>query len=291
MSHQVFVIGGAAVDIKGWPDAISRLRDSNLGKVRISAGGVGKNIANMLADTGARVELVTAVGMGYHAEVIRADCAAHGVSLAHTLTLAEHTGTYLSVLDDEGDLLIGINDMSILERITPECCRALLPRLNAANMVVLDGNLSPDTLAFVTQNVTAPIFYDPVSCAKATRIGDNIGRCYAIKPNRYEATFLSGRSCDTVRGVYRAADWFLEQGVKRVFVSLGAEGIFFADETSNGVLSAACHHVVDTTSAGDVMSAAIIKGCLDQMSTEACACAGNAASAALCEGKRAEERA
>lgn len=285
MNQKVWILGGAAVDIKGRPDTLSRLRDSNPGIVRISAGGVGKNIAVRLAGYDVEVEFVTALGKGYHAEMIRKDCAEFGVHLSHTLTLDEHTGTYLSVLDDEGDLLIGISDMKILDRITPAYCEGLLDQLNQADMIALDGNLSPETLSYLTEHVTVPIFFDPVSCAKATRIGGNIGRCYAIKPNRFEATFLSGKSCDTLRGIYRASDWFLEQGVQRVYISLGPEGVFWADANGNGVLNAQCHEVVDTTSAGDTMSAAIINGCINHLSTEDCAKAGNAASAAVCEGQ------
>ncbi len=288
MKKSVYVVGGAAVDITGRPDTICRLRDSNLGVVRISPGGVGKNIARRLPAHHIAVELVTAIGKGYHAQMIREDCRQHGVALSHTLTLDEHTGTFLCVLDEDGDLQVGISDMKILEHITPEYCKTLLPQLNAADMVVLDGNLLPETLAYLAQNVNAPIFYDPVSCAKATRIGGHIGKCYAIKPNRYEATFLSGKSCDTVRGVYRAADWFLERGVARVFISLGPEGVFWADKSGNGVIPSECVQVVDTTGAGDAMSAAIINGCLAKLSAEDCARAGNAASAAICGRKGAE---
>ena len=284
MSKQVFVVGGAAVDITGRPDTICRLRDSNLGVVRIAPGGVGKNIAKRLtAYEDVQVELVTAIGKGYHAQMIQNDCEKNNVKLTHTLAFDEHTGTFLCVLDEDGDLQVGISDMKVLEHITPQYCKSLLKTLNAADIVVLDSNLTPETLDYLTNNVTAPIFYDPVSCAKATRIGGNIGKCYAIKPNRYEATFLAGKSCDTVRGVYRASDWFLEQGVQRVFISLGPEGVFWADANGNGVLSSECDEVVDTTGAGDAMSAAIVHGCLTGLSTEDCAKAGNAASAKVCK--------
>lgn len=280
--NQVFVIGGAAVDITGKPESICRLRDSNLGTVRMRAGGVGKNIARRLKEYPLDVSLITAIGKGFHAGMIRKDCEQYGVSLEWTRLCDEHTGTFLCVLDEDGDLLTGISDMSILRHITPEYLEPLLPRLNSAPMVVLDGNLGPDTLSFLTRALTVPIFYDPVSCAKSRNIGEHIGRCYAIKPNRFEASFLSGKSCDTVRGVYRASDWFIEQGVQRVFISLGEQGVFWADANGNGVIPTACTHVVDTTGAGDTMSAAMIYGCISGLSTEECAANGNIASALVC---------
>ena len=278
----VFVIGGAAVDITGRPDSLCRLRDSNPGTVRVTPGGVGKNIAKRLPAYGVQTELITAIGKGYHGQLIQEDCAAARVSLTYARVLDEHTGTYLSVLDEDGDMLVGVSDMHIFERLTPDYFAPLLPMLNGADMAVLDGNLTPETLAYLTGNLTTPIFFDPVSCAKAKRIGDHIGRCYAIKPNRFEAGFLSGRSCDTIRGVYRASDWFIEQGVTRVFISLGPEGVFYADKDDCGVLPSECAAVVDTTGAGDSMCGAIIDGCLRGLTAEQCAKNGNAASAAVC---------
>ena len=282
---RVFVIGGAAVDITGRPDSICRLRDSNLGSVTMSVGGVGHNIARRLVNYPIETELVTAVGCGYHAELVTEDCQKSGIRTSHTLVCKDaHTGVFLCILDDEGDLLSGISDMAILRRLTPAYLAGLLPEINAADMAVLDGNLEPETLAYLTQSLTVPVFYDPVSCAKAKRIGDNIGRCYAIKPNRFEAGFLSGKSCDTIRGVYRAGDWFIEQGVQRVFISLAEEGVYWADKNACGVLPSLCETVVNTTGAGDAMCAAIIQGCLDGLSAEECATEGSLASARVCEG-------
>ena len=281
--NTIFVVGGAAIDITGKPDSICRERDSNLGKVRIRVGGVGHNIACRLTKYDYHVELLTALGSGYHASMIRESCQKAGVSLTHTLTCKEHTGTYIGVFDEDGDMLVGISDMSVLEHVTPEYLSPLLPQINESKMCVIDGNLSPETLAYLCTHVTAPLFFDPVSCAKAGRINGHIGSCYAIKPNRFEAGFLSGKSCDTVRGIYRASDWFIEQGVKRVFISLGAEGVFWADEANCGVLPAACQSATDVTGAGDAMGAAIIDGCVKGLSTEECAVLGNEAGGRVCE--------
>ncbi|MEA5049016.1 MAG: carbohydrate kinase family protein [Eubacteriales bacterium] len=275
----IFIIGGAAIDITGKPESICRERDSNLGKVRIRVGGVGYNIAKRLSALNYSVELVTALGSGYHASMVRENCENASISLRYTLKCVEHTGTYIGVFDEDGDMLVGISDMSVLDHLTPEYLAGLLPQINSAAMCVIDGNLSPASLEYLCNHVTSPLFFDPVSCAKAKRIGENIGKCYAIKPNRFEAGFLSGKSCDTIRGIYRASDWFLDQGVKRVFISLGGEGVFWADSENCGVLPAECHDVVDISGAGDAMGAAIIDGCIRNLSTEECARLGNAASA------------
>lgn len=281
---QVCIVGGAALDITGLPDGVCRLRDSNLGTVRIQVGGVGRNIGCRLTRYALHTELITALGNDFHAQMIEKDCLEHGIGLSHSIRLDEPSAIFLCVLDEERDLLAGVSDMGIMLRITPELLAERLSLLNASSAVVLDANLHPDALTYLCEHVTAPLFYEPVSFAKSRRIGNNIGRCFAIKPNRYEAAHLSGCSCDTVRGVYRAAEWFLREGVQRVFISLGAEGVVWADPDGCGHIEAEPITVVETTGAGDAMCAAIIHGFLSGLSTEECALAGNRASAQRCAG-------
>ena len=279
--NTIYIVGGAAIDITGKPDSICRERDSNLGRVGIRVGGVGHNIAKQLASLSYEVELVTAIGSGFHAGMVRESCRKANVSLAHTYVGTEHTGTYIGVFDEDGDMLVGISDMSVLDHLAPDYLAALLPQINQAKMCVIDGNLSPESLEYLCRNVTSPLFYDPVSCAKAKRIGGNIGCCYAIKPNRFEAGFLSGKSCDTLRGIYRASDWFLEQGVKRVFIDLVEEGVFWADAEGCGVVPAETRETTTASFVGDAMSAAIIDGCVRALPAEECAHLGTLASAAV----------
>ncbi|MEI8181049.1 PfkB family carbohydrate kinase, partial [Aestuariivirga sp.] len=59
---RVIVIGGANVDIKGRSRGSFVAGTSNPGEVTVSAGGVGRNIAENLARLGISVSLVTALG-------------------------------------------------------------------------------------------------------------------------------------------------------------------------------------------------------------------------------------
>lgn len=286
--RKVFVIGGAALDITGRPAGVMRPRDSNIGRVRLSVGGVGHNIAKALARYDLAVELVTAMGSDFRTGMIERDCADFGIGLAHTLRADGPGATYLNILDEDGDMLTAINDMEIIGALTPTFLETKLAVLNTADMCVLDANLSAEALACLAERLTCPIFFEPVSCAKARRIGAHIGRCFAVKPNRFEAAHLSGCSCDTLRGVYRAADWFLEQGTKRVFISLAGEGIYWADADGCGHIPAEGAPVVDTTGAGDAMCAAIVYGCITGKSAEQCAADGNHESACVCARPRQE---
>ena len=285
----VFVLGGAALDILGVPLSAFRLRDSNIGRVRLSVGGVGKNIAESLAEYPLHIELVTAIGSDANGRLIERHCAEHGIHLTHCLYADGPSATYLSMLDGEGDMLAGINDMDILARLTPAFFSGILDVINRAAFAVLDANLSADALEYLCLNLTCPILYEPVSCAKARRIGGHIGRCFSVKPNRFEAAHLSGCSCDTIDGVARSAEWFLRQGVQRVFISLSSEGVYWADADGSGLIEAEPVSVVDTTGAGDAMAAAIVHGCIEGLPTMRCAINGNHHRALVCARARHTE--
>ena len=55
----VVVVGGVNMDIGGWPSEVPVDRDSNPGAVRMSLGGVGRNIAHNLCLLGQRTTMVT----------------------------------------------------------------------------------------------------------------------------------------------------------------------------------------------------------------------------------------
>ena len=167
----IFIVGGAAIDITGKPENICRERDSNLGSgCKSTLAALGHNIAKpSCRATIIRWSSLTAIGSGFHAGMVRESCEqSANISLeAYAGMQAEHTGTYIGVFDEDGDMLVGISDMSVLDHLTPDyLAQPCLPQINASALCVIDGNLSPASLEYLCRNVTAPLFFDPVSCAK-----------------------------------------------------------------------------------------------------------------------------
>ena len=242
------------MDIGGSPAAGFRLRDSNPGEIRLRPGGVGRNIAHDLRLLGAEVSLVTALGDDLPGEALRQSCEAAGLDLSLAFTLpGERSSAYLYVTDGAGDMLVGVADTAITERLTPALLAPLLPRLGAADAVVLDANLSAEALDFLAENCAAPLYADPVSTAKAPRLRGALPYLAAIKPNAAEAAALTGEADSE-----RAARALLAAGVKRVFVSLGAEGLLAAEGETLLRLPCQPCNIVSTNGAGDAATAAVV---------------------------------
>ena len=85
----IVVVGGANMDISGRPDAPLVAQDSNPGKVRLSPGGVARNIAHNLALLGEDVKLITAFGDDPHANQLAEGCRRLGIDVNDTLTVPE----------------------------------------------------------------------------------------------------------------------------------------------------------------------------------------------------------
>ncbi len=278
------VVGAANIDVGGFPSGLVAMGDSNPGRVRLSAGGVGRNIACNLARLGVETHLLTALGGDAFAEVIRADCAAAGVDLTHTLTCPEaESSVYLFIADAGGDMQLAVNDMRICERLTPEAVAPALAWLNAMDAVILDANLSPETLAFLAERVRAPLYADAVSAAKARRLLPILPRLRAVKPNALEAAVLTGLPVSDNASVEEAARRLVRLGVQRAFITLGERGVCCAEADRADFIPGAPARMRNATGAGDAFTAALAWADLRGMRAHDCARAGLAAASIAVE--------
>ncbi len=278
------VVGGVNMDIGGWPAEIPVARDSNPGRVRMSLGGVGRNMAHNMALMGLDVRLVTVFGDDLNARKIAAGCAEVGIDVSQSPFLpGEHTSTYLFITDEGGDMALAVSDMEIYQRLTPQFLAQRQKLLDGAQVVVADTNPPAESLAYLADHCTAPIFCDPVSTAKAEKLRPILGKLHTLKPNRIEAELLSGVEIRDETSLRRAADTLLETGLRRVFISLGSDGVFAADHHAAVQLPVFPGTMVNTTGCGDAFMAAITWAYLRGSDLEETARLGLAASSIAME--------
>jgi pseudouridine kinase len=141
------VVGAANIDIGGFPNGRIALQDSNPGRVVVSAGGVGRNIACNLARLGIEAHLVAPLGTDAFAGIVRADCARAGVDTDLCFTFPDAaSSTYLFIADINGDMQLAVNDMDICLRMTSGILAERVDALNGMDAVVLDANLPEETV-------------------------------------------------------------------------------------------------------------------------------------------------
>lgn len=192
-SPYVTVVGGMNMDIGGWPSEELVAQDSNPGRVRMSPGGVGRNIAHNMSLMGLDVRLLTAFGDDVYAQKLAAVCGELGIDISQSPVIpGGHTSTYLFINDQQGDMQLAVSDMDIYRNLTPRVLAGRKQLLEGSQVVVIDTNLPAESIAWLADNCHAPIFADPVSTVKAEKLRPVLGKLHTLKPNRLEAELLSG---------------------------------------------------------------------------------------------------
>ncbi len=282
MTPYICVVGAVNVDISGTPEGMYMPGDSNPGHVRITMGGVGRNIAENLCRLGYRVVMITALGEDTNAQYVQRSCREIGIDVSHSLTVpGGRTSTYLCLNDERGDIVGAVSDMGIYEHLTPHFLRTKMDVINGAALAVVDANLTEEAISFLGRNVTVPVVADPVSTPKARHLMGLLGIASAIKPNRPEASLMTGVEIRTDDDLPKAAAVFHQKGVKNVFISLGSRGVYLDDGHERGILDIVSGEIRNTNGCGDAFLSAAADGILRGLSAREIARRGLAASA-LC---------
>ncbi|MCI8400683.1 MAG: winged helix-turn-helix transcriptional regulator [Lachnospiraceae bacterium] len=282
----IIVIGGVNMDICGTPTNPLVKEDSNPGHVTMSLGGVGRNIAHNLRLLEQPVRLITAFGDDMNASKLQESCLDLGIDISDSLEVAgASTSCYLFITDENGEMRLAVSDMDIYAHMTPEFMAGKLDLINRAGLCVIDTNIPKETIEFLAERVTVPLFADPVSTTKMHKLQKVLGRIHTFKPNRLEAELLTGIHITDESSLKLAAGLLLNTGMKRVFISLGADGVFCAERGHNVLIPAFPAAVRNTTGGGDCFMAGLAYACKKGMDLEESARLALAAGAICAEGE------
>ncbi len=259
------VVGGANVDVVARPAARAEAATSNPGTISVTAGGVGRNIAEVMARLGTPVSLVSAVGGDHHGDLVVEASSDAGIDLTHLRQVDGATGAYVALLDADGELVGGVADMTAAE-LGPDDVEPAL--LRSADLVVLDGNLRPETLAAAIDAAgTVPIALDPVSVPKSARLREVLAgrRLFLISAGVAELAALSSDG---------------RPDAELVWERRGPAGSTLTGPAGAVDLPALfVENVVDVTGAGDAMLGAFLHAWLGGATGAEAAAYGHAAAA------------
>jgi pseudouridine kinase len=283
----VAVVGGINMDIQGRAGGVFVLGDSNPGRSFMSPGGVGRNVAENLVRLGLSTELVTVMGDDTLSAELAKSCGRQGIGIRGALRLSSTPASqYICLLDGgeetRGRLIGAVAAMEAFDRLTPERLMERAGLLDAASLVFVDANLPAESIAWLAERYgrgrpspvlggTKPrLAFDPVSTAKARKAVDVIGAFDFAKPNRAEVEVLSGVHVASKADLPKAVAVLRDKGLGDVFVSLGAEGLYYEGIGPNGALQRGivippALPVVNVSGAGDAAGAALAWGLLSDL--------------------------
>ena len=259
----IALLGGINMDVSVHAHSTLRAGDSNTGRVQCSPGGVARNVAENLLRLGLDTRLLGVLGDDVFGQSLWQSGAAMGLDMRACLTLpGQRTATYVCMHRADGDMDVAVNDMDIMDALTPALLQPQQALLRDAAVLVADCNLRSDVWQWLATEVAHPaLFAEAVSVAKCTRLGDVLAQLHTLKANRLEAQALCGRAIASVQEACDAALALHRRGVGRVLISLGAQGVAWCDADGRyGHRAARAVPVVSATGAGDALMSGLVYG-------------------------------
>ena len=260
----VSVIGGLNIDLQGSSVNPLVFNDSNPGEIVMSAGGVGRNIAENISKLNINSKILSYVGNDALGDFV---VNKSRLSSVDTSFIKKHshlpTSQYLSVLDDNNDMLVSISDMRIIEEMTIQDIDKWNLTIEQSSAIVVDTNIPIPVIEYLTDKYSnIPLFLDPVSFAKTSKILKLIGRFHTVKPNRLETELISGVKITDNDSMLKAAKIIFDMGCKQIFITLGEDGVFYYDGENFGQYLHKGVNVISANGAGDAFTAGVVYGFL-----------------------------
>ncbi|MFX0548581.1 carbohydrate kinase family protein [Hathewaya histolytica] len=266
----VLVLGASVVDMFGFCIEKYSKCNSTPGEVKMSFGGVSRNIAENMARVGVKTKFISILGDDEKGNSIIQHSRYMGYNMSDSLILkGESTPTYMAILDEKGEMMSAVADMKSITRITPEFIDSKAEIIENAEYTFLDTD-NPIILEYILKKFQGKTKFvlDPVSACKAEKVKDLIKYFHTVKPNRYETEVLTGIKINNTEDLQKATEYFHKLGVEKVFISLDEDGIFFSDRKKKGKFKTEDVEVKNVTGAGDAFVAGLGYGYMNNLSIE-----------------------
>ncbi|ETL86923.1 hypothetical protein, variant 1 [Phytophthora nicotianae] len=193
--NRVLVVGGLVLDIISSSTSPLIRGTSNIGTIKQSSGGVGRNIAECLHRLRLDPLLVSSIGSDASGSILlenlkKLGMNTSGIRISDNLS----TAVYSAVLDSTGDMDAAVADMSALESIESKVISD--KAIDKAKLVIADGNLIPATIGdLFTRCVHLGVdtWFEPTSVQKAIRVveGGGVSSMKYMSPNADELHAIS----------------------------------------------------------------------------------------------------
>ena len=261
------VIGTVFVDIKGFPDDLYILEGRNAGRVEIVHGGVGRNVAEDIANVELRPRFVGMVDdTAEGAEVLR-KLKNHKVNTDYVAVTQDGMGMWLAVFNNGGDIA-----GSISKRPTSDAMLRMLEEKGDeifadADSIVIEIDLDKELIKTVfryAEKYHKKVYAVVANMSIASQRRDFLQSIDCFVCNEQEAGILfvcdfSGLTPEEL--CEELSRRVVSARIPSMVVTMGSRGAVYADMNGDkGVYPARKVKVRDTTGAGDAFCAGVAIG-------------------------------
>lgn len=263
----IVVVGAVFVDIKGFPDELYIPTGRNAGRVEIVHGGVGRNVAEDIANVELRPTFVSMVDdTASGAEVLR-KLGKHKVNTDYVLTRPDGMGLWLAVFDNSGDLAGSISKRPKLDPLI-----ALLDEkgdeiFRDADSIVIEVDMDKEIVKRIlryAEKYGKKVFGVVSNMAIASQRRDFLQNIDCFVCNLQEAGILFVDDFSALSPEQLAVE--LQKRIEKanipsLVVTLGSRGAVYVSQSGeHGYYPPESVSVRDTTGAGDAFCAGVAIG-------------------------------
>lgn len=258
----IVVIGATFVDIKGYPEDAYIPAGKNAGRVEQIHGGVGRNVAEDVANCELRPTFVSLVDKSGTGEDVLRKLKNHKVNVDYIRKTSNGIGTWLAVFNNEGDVVASISkrpDLSPIADILDEQGDEIFSQ---ADSIIIEIDLEKEIIKRVfrlANKYHKKVFAVVSNMRIALERRDFLMKVDCFVCNQQEAGILfssdySNETPDRLSEII--AEKTQAACISSMIVTMGSSGAVYADRSgTRGHCPARPVHVRDTTGAGDAFCA------------------------------------
>ena len=289
----IVVIGAVFVDIKGYPEDVYIPAGRNVGRVEQVHGGVGRNVAEDIANVELRPTFVSLVDTSGIGEDVVRKLKSHKVNTDYIRAVPDGMGTWLAVFENDGDVVASISKRPNLMPIAEVLDQQGDEIMANADSIVLELDMDKEIVKrvfklaekhnkrvyAVVANMSIAVerrdFLQSIDCFVCNQ--QEAGLLFSDDYSELDAAELEAIVCEKVQ---RAQ-------IPAMIVTMGEKGAVYADKAGNsGFCPARRVKVKDTTGAGDAFCAGAAIGLTyGQTLAQACEIGAHLAASVITTGE------
>ena len=263
----IVVVGNVFLDIKGFPDNKYIPAGRNAGSVEFVHGGVGRNVAEDIANVELRPRFVSMVDDTAQGTEVLRKLQNHKVDTRFVAQVPNGMGIWLAVFDSSGDLVSAISkrpEMDAMVRMLDEHGDEIFAD---ADSIVMEIDVDKEVVKRVLQyarKYKKKVYAVVANMSIASQRRDFLQSTDCFVCNAQEAGILFAADYEgwEPEALCRdLAERIVSARIPSMIVTMGGQGAVYADMAGNqGFCPARPVRVKDTTGAGDAFCAGVAIG-------------------------------
>lgn len=260
--NKILVIGASNIDYSATSKNSIIEGDSNIGSIKISYGGVGRNIVENLARLGVDVSFITFIGNDASGKELVKQLEECNVKVISPVS-SYPSSSYLAINNDDGEMKVAICDTKVLDNCQVETFSKYKDIISSFETIVLEANINEEILKWLfTSFPDKKYIVEAVSANKVTRFLDYLDKIYLFKSNLLEAKFLLGKHNEPI---ILLAKELMSKGVKKVVITQGSAPVIVGENDDVSFITPVpLDKVKNVCGAGDSLLAGTVYGLLKE---------------------------